>query len=724
MSAQRLYNRVKHSPSFEELAQRLSSGDQEVVMRGGSGSLTAFALAWIEETTPGPVVVVCADEDRAESVRDDLERIMNADQVGFFPSWDVAHFDGRSPHLDTVGLRIEAIDQLHRAHGGIVVVPIAALMGHTLTPELFELCLQTLRVGQAMAPRDLADHLSEIGYERVTTVEGAGQFSMRGGILDYCSFGNENPVRVEFWGDEVSSIRGFDLTTQRSIEQFEEARVLPCRESVLPLTMHEEYISNLGKAERDLGITLPTMRGMLEREGAFEGQEHYLGVLYGENTSLLDHLPKGCLVVLDDPDGISGAADDAWDACKRAEERKEHRRNDPEPLPTKAVLHEPELILEKLSSMRRVLNRALGGASEGAVELGGMEGRHYEGHLDVLREDLRKYWMMQYEVVVLCESQGQQARLEEILDSEKDVVSIYVGPLHGGFVSKPSKVFVVNDHEIFSRVSRRRRYRRFKDATPIQTIAALQRGDFVVHVDYGIGRFEGVERVEMGRFASDCLVMSYRDGDRVFVPVNQMDRVQKYSSQEGAAPVLTKLGTATWERLKEKTKKEIFKMASELVGLYAERKARPGIAFSQDTSDMKTLEASFPFQETRDQLKAIDDVKEDMERATAMDRLICGDVGYGKTEVALRGAFKAIMDGKQVAVLAPTTILAQQHYRTFSERFKEFGVQVSVLSRFRTRAEQLITIAGVKAGTVDLLVGTHRMLSKDVVQRPRFAGGR
>ena len=263
MSAQRLYNRVKHSPSFEELAQRLSSGDQEVVMRGGSGSLTAFALAWIEETTPGPVVVVCADEDRAESVRDDLERIMNADQVGFFPSWDVAHFDGRSPHLDTVGLRIEAIDQLHRAHGGIVVVPIAALMGHTLTPELFELCLQTLRVGQAMAPRDLADHLSEIGYERVTTVEGAGQFSMRGGILDYCSFGNENPVRVEFWGDEVSSVRGFDLTTQRSIEQFEEARVLPCRESVLPLTMHEEYISNLGKAERDLGITLPTMRGML-----------------------------------------------------------------------------------------------------------------------------------------------------------------------------------------------------------------------------------------------------------------------------------------------------------------------------------------------------------------------------------------------------------------------------------------------------------------------------
>lgn len=714
MSVQRLYDRMKHSPPFQELAQRIASGDQKVVMRGGAGSLTAFAMAWIEETTPGPVVVVCADEDRAEALRNDLDRLVGSDLVGYFPSWDVAHFDGRSPHLDTVGLRMEALDQLHKGQGGILVVPIAALMGHTLTPELFELCLQTVRVEQEISPRELADHLIEIGYERVTTVEGVGQFSMRGGILDYCSFGNENPVRIEFWGDEISSIRGFDLSTQRSVAQLEEARILPCRESVLPLTMHEEYMANLDHSEQRLDIELPNMRTLMEREGAFEGQEHYLGVLYGERTGLLDHIPKTCLVVLDDPDGVAGAAEEAWKECEKAGERKEHRRNEPEPLPTNGVLREPDAVLEQLETMRCVFNRALGGASENAIELGGMSGRHYEGHLDVLREDLRKYWMLNYEVVVLCESQGQQARLEEILEAESDVVSIYVGPLQSGFVCGPSKVFVVNDHEIFSRVNRRRRYRRFKDAAPIQAITALQRGDFVVHVDHGIGRFEGIERIEMGRFASDCLVLSYRGGDRVFVPVDQMDRVQKYSSQEGAAPVLTKLGTATWERLKEKTKKEIFKMASELVGLYAERKARPGIAFSPDTSDMKTLEASFPFQETRDQLKAIEEVKQDMEQATAMDRLICGDVGYGKTEVALRGAFKAVMDGKQVAILAPTTILAQQHYRTFAERFAEFPIEVSVLSRFRTRAEQLKTIAGVKEGTIDLVVGTHRMLSKDV----------
>ena len=365
MSVQRLYDRVKNSPPFEELAKRVASGDQPVVMRGGSGSLTAFALAWIEETTPGPLVVICPDEDRAEALRNDLERLLDADSVGYFPSWDVAHFDGRSPQLDTVGLRLEVLDQLHRAQGGIVVVPSAALMGHTLTPELFELCLLTLKVNQATSPRDLADHLVEIGYERVTTVEGVGQFSMRGGILDYCSFGSENPVRIEFWGDEISSIRSFDLSTQRSIEQLETTRILPCRESVLPLTMNEEYIANLEKAEKTLGIELPNMRSVLEREGVFEGQEHYLGVLYGERTGLLNHVPDGCLVVLDDPDGIAAEAESAWAACQKVEGRKEHRRNEPEPLPTQAVLHEPETVRRTLEGLRRVLNRALGGQSEG-----------------------------------------------------------------------------------------------------------------------------------------------------------------------------------------------------------------------------------------------------------------------------------------------------------------------------------------------------------------------
>ena len=712
MSVERLYNRMKNSPPFKDLARKLASGDQEVAMRGGAGSLSAFAIAGIEEAVPGPVVVVCADEERAEALRNDLERLV--EDVGYFPSWDVAHWDGRSPHLDGVGLRMEALDQLHRGAGGIVVAPIEALMGHTLSPDLFDLSVKTIRLDREISPLALADHLVEIGYERVTTVEGVGQFGMRGGILDFCSFGSAHPVRLEFWGDEVSAIRAFDLSTQRSVARLEETRILPCRESVLPLTMADIYLENLENAERDLGIALPTVREMLEREGVFEGQEHYLSVLYGARTGLLDYVPEGCWIVLDDPDGIAVAADDAWAACEQIAQRKKKRRGETEPLPTRCVLREPKDVLHRLEQMPRVLNRALGGVSEDAVDLGGQSGQHYEGHVPVLKEDVRKYWMDGYEVVILCESVGQQARLEEILEDSADVVSIYVGVLQSGFAYRPGKVFLVNDHEIYSRVRRRRRYRRFQDASPIKTVAALQRGDFVVHVDHGIGRFEGVERIEMGRLASDCLALGYRNGDRVFVPVDQMNRVQKYSGRDGVAPVLSKLGTVAWERLKERTRKAIFKMAAELVALYAERKARPGTAFSPDGAEMKAIEASFPFRETRDQQAAIEAVRQDMESRSAMDRLICGDVGYGKTEVAIRGAFKAILDGKQVAVLAPTTILAQQHFRTFSERFAEFPVHVAVMSRFRTRAEQQRTLERMENGSVDIVVGTHRLLSKDV----------
>ncbi len=712
MSVERLYNRMKNSPPFKDLARKLASGDQEVAMRGGAGSLSAFAIAGIEEAVPGPVVVVCADEERAEALRNDLERLV--EDVGYFPSWDVAHWDGRSPHLDGVGLRMEALDQLHRGAGGIVVAPIEALMGHTLSPDLFDLSVKTIRLDREISPLALADHLVEIGYERVTTVEGVGQFGMRGGILDFCSFGSAHPVRLEFWGDEVSAIRAFDLSTQRSVARLEETRILPCRESVLPLTMSDIYLENLENAERDLGIALPTVREMLEREGVFEGQEHYLSVLYGARTGLLDYVPEGCWIVLDDPDGIAAAADDAWAACEQIAQRKKKRRGETEPLPTRCVLREPKDVLHRLEQMPRVLNRALGGVSEDAVDLGGQSGQHYEGHVPVLKEDVRKYWMDGYEVVILCESVGQQARLEEILEDSADVVSIYVGVLQSGFAYRPGKVFLVNDHEIYSRVRRRRRYRRFQDASPIKTVAALQRGDFVVHVDHGIGRFEGVERIEMGRLASDCLALGYRNGDRVFVPVDQMNRVQKYSGRDGVAPVLSKLGTVAWERLKERTRKAIFKMAAELVALYAERKARPGTAFSPDGAEMKAIEASFPFRETRDQQAAIEAVRQDMESRSAMDRLICGDVGYGKTEVAIRGAFKAILDGKQVAVLAPTTILAQQHFRTFSERFAEFPVHVAVMSRFRTRAEQQRTLERMENGSVDIVVGTHRLLSKDV----------
>ncbi len=714
MSIQRIYRRMVNTEPFQALGRRLEAGEGEISVRGAPGALTGFVLAYIEEVVAGPVVVVCGTEERAEAVRDDLERVLGVEGVGIFPTWGGSPYDGRSPHLDVMGLRVEALDQVAQASGGVVVAPVGALMEHTLSPDLFALSVQEVRVGQEVAPRGLADHLVEVGYERVTLVEGMGQFSVRGGILDVCSFGNAHPVRLEFFGDEITSIRAFDAGTQRSVEELESVRVLPCREAVLAGTMAGVYDENLERAEEELGMDLTVLRETLEGQGLFDGLEHYLGVLYRDRTCFLDHVPEGCVVVVDDPAGMEEAAEEVWEKVVQTAGRQKARRGEPEPLPAGGALRSAEAVLERMGGMRRVLNWTLGGTREAGVDFKGTGGRRYEGHLEVLQEEIKGFWQEEFEVVLLCESRGQQARFEELLGDVAGLVSIYVGTLQSGFQYGPGRVVVINDHEIYSRYQRKRRYRRFKEGTPIRAVSALHRGDFVVHVDHGIGQYEGIEHLRVDGVSRDLLSLSYRAGDRVLVPVDQMDRVQKYASQEGVAPVLSKLGTATWERVKEKTRKEIFKMAAELVSLYAERKARPGTAFSEDTSLHRALEASFPYQETMDQLRTIEEVRQDMEQASPMDRLVCGDVGYGKTEVAIRAAFKAVADGKQVAVLAPTTILAQQHYRTFRERMDGLPVTVEVLSRFRTAKEQQQVVEGLQAGRVDIAVGTHRLLSKDV----------
>lgn len=715
MSIRQIYDRMVKSRPFEELARLVAAGTPEIPVRGLPGSLAAFGIACIGEATTGPVLVVCASEDRAEEVRDDLERVLGSALVGMFPAWGGSPYDHRSPHLDVMGLRLEALDQLQGAGEGVVVAPVEALMSHTLPPDLFDLAVQEIKVGEEVAPDGLAEHLVDIGYERVTLVGGVGQFSVRGGILDVCSFGSTHPVRIEFFGDEVESIRAFDLGTQRSVAERESVRVLPCREAVLVETLSDVFATHLVEAERQLGMGLEGLRELMESQGAFDGLEHYLGVLYRDNTCLLDHVQEG-YVVVDDPAAVETAAADAWARVEAAARRQKKRRGEPEPLPACSVARHPDATLKRLSAMSRVLNWPLGGPSEDGVHFSGIGGRRYEGHLESLKEDLRRHWQADHEVVLLCESQGQKARFEELLEEEEHLITIHVGTLHSGFTytSTTARVAVLNDHEIYTLTRRRRRYRRFKDATPIRSISSLRAGDFVVHVDHGIGRYGGIEHLTVDGVRQDCLTMYYRGGDRVFVPVDQMDRVQKYAGQDGIVPALSKLGTAAWERIKEKTKKEVFKMAGELLSLYAERKATPGIEFSNDTALQKALEASFPFQETRDQLQTIREVKEDMEQSAPMDRLVCGDVGYGKTEVAVRAAFKAVADGKQVAVLAPTTILAQQHYRTFSERLDGLPVTVDVLSRFRTPRELRTAMDGLAAGRVDVAVGTHRMLSQDV----------
>lgn len=716
MSVRKVFRRMVKSEPFQNLARELKVGNPHIQIRRATGSLTSFVLAWIEEVVSEVVIVICPTEDRAEALRNDLELVMNPKLIGLFPALDVSRIQGKVTNLDLIGLRVEALEQLRQASKGIVVVPFGALMGHTIPPDLFSLSVQEVQVGQEIVPDTIAHHLVEIGYVRVNSVDGVGQFSIRGGIFDVCSFGNELAIRMEFWGDEIISIRTFNLDTQRSVVKVPKAILLPVREVILTKTMEEEYDRRLEEAEKTFDIDFTNERDRLSTEGLFDSLELYLGLLYGEETCLLDHIPQGCLVMLDSPEGFEKIGQEVWDKGVRIAARQLEKTglNDSKGLFVKEVLHTPQLVLNRLSGLRKVINCSFGGNLKETIDFEGGQGPYYDGHLRYFKEEILRYSQKDYENVLLCESSGQRARIEELLEETSNLLSIYVGTLHAGFTYGPSRIFLANDHEIYSRHRRKHRYRRFQEGSPIKALSTLKRGDFVVHVDHGIGRYQGLERITVDRISRDCLVLCYQSGDRVFVPVEKMGLVKKYSSEDGLVPVLSKLGTVAWERLKERTRKEIFKIAAELVSLYAERKTRSGFRFLPDTVEQQALEASFPYQETLDQIKAIQEVKTDMEAPSPMDRLICGDVGYGKTEVAIRAAFKAVANSKQVAILAPTTILAQQHFRTFQERMVGLPVRVEVLSRFRTRAEQNLVLEKLKSGFVDILIGTHRILSKDI----------
>ena len=708
----RIYSKLVHSAPFQVLKGELRRGPEELALHGLNGSIAAAAFGWVREVHDGPILLVAGEEERAELLRDDIETFVGSEVVAYFPAWDAPLHEERSPHYDVTGLRIEALDDLASDRPIVVITTIKALMGHTMPPEVFALCRRSLRVGDEVDLETLSEHLVEIGFERVVTVEGVGQFSVRGGILDICSFGNERPVRIEFFDEKVESIRTFDFSTQRSIDRLKEVHILPCREAVFLNLMEDVYVQNLEKASEGRGDSLSDIMDVVSRRGSFDGIERYLSLMYGQRTSLLDHLKAGTILILDDPEDVCAAGNSVEEEVRGAFDRPQ--RDVVASLSISDVLHPSQEVQKRLQGFRRVVHTPLK-VTEKVIEFGGKGGRLYEGSIGSLKEDVLAYAALDYDLNILCENDKQVDRLEDLLDDTAGAVTLSAGTLHEGFVYEPARLFVVNDHEVYRRFRRRSRYRRFKGGTPLTDYAALSRRDFVVHIDHGIGCYQGVERITVDGAERDCLILIYRNKDKLFVPVDQLDRVQKYSTEEGAQPVLSKLGGMAWEKIKERTKKDIMEMAQELLMLYAERKTKTGFAYSPDGALHQALEMSFPFQETPDQLKAVEDVTRDLEENSSMDRLVCGDVGYGKTEVAIRAAFKVVADGKQAAILVPTTILAQQHYRTFRERMRDLPVRVEMMSRFRTPGELKIVMKALKAGVVDIVIGTHRILSKDVV---------
>jgi len=703
--------KTAQSPPFKQVLERLAAADRDILVHGLPTTLGAFLLTAVQRQLGPQIVVVAADENQAESWRDDLVAIAGNEIVHYFPSWDIDLYDGRSPDPDVSGLRIEAVARLAASEPVIVVAPAAALLTPVIPAAALERATLQLQVNEEHPPGRLISHLADSGYERVPIVDGVGQFSSRGGILDIFSVGLQNPVRLEFFGDEIESIRSFDVTSQRSISSLKEAVLLPAREVILHAPFYEEYVPNLERAEKESGVQMTQFRDQLELgTTTLDGIETVMSILYGLDDGLFSYLRQDALLYSEELQDLDSNLAKAFGPSRKDWERHAERGTH---IPLTRLIRDADWLHERLASHVRVRPAPLG-EMDAAIRFGASEPRVAPGELAVLKQEISRLDEESYELHILCETKGQSSRLQEIFSEWSDGIAFGLRALSGGFVFPAAKVAILNDHEIFSRQKSRYRYRRFKSAKPISSFDAMQRGDFVVHVDHGIGRYTGLKRLTFSNRDHDCLEITYHGMDKLFIPVEQLDLLRRYSSNEGDVPLLSKLGSNTWEKLKERTKEEIFKMAGELIQLYAERKSLPGIQFSADTAMLRELEAAFPFQETDDQLRTVEEVKQDMESPHPMDRLVCGDVGYGKTEVAVRAAFKAVCDHKQVAVLVPTTILAQQHYQTFSERMAPFPVRVEVMSRFRSAKELKAVAQDVTAGKVDVLIGTHRILSQDV----------
>ena len=669
-------------PQFTALAGSLPRAGEAAIIEGLHGSSSALLVASLHRALPQRVwVVVAPSPEAAEHAAADLEALLGEGAVSLYPQRESLPYEVTEPHVEIGGLRVEALEALIAGRASILVTTTRALQ--ELSPAITSLdALQLeLSVGAEIRPGEVASRLEQMGFDRVGTVEEVGQFALRGGILDIFGFGSPEPARIEFWGDEIESIRHFDVLTQLSVGSAEVVRILPVDVRFAPAAA-----SSGGSVER---------------------------------RALLHYLPPESVLVRSDSAKAEEEWHRTWAEVERLHESEAQAGTLPE-APERLFLP-PDVVAEMARGFPGLYLGSIG-APGGfpRIELDVLPPEPIDRDLPRLGALLRGAAAAGEETLILCDNEGQLERLQELLGEHGagKGVTLAIGSMTGGFFLPDAAppLRVLTDHEIFRRTRRLRRRRQFRGGVAIESIAALKPGDYVVHMDHGVGRFRGLEQVRVGEQVIETLVIEYAGGELLRVPVHRIDLIERWVSEvdEAAPPRVHRIGGKDWSRTKRKAQQAIEEMTAELLELYAAREAAGGHSFSADTRWQREMESSFLFDDTPDQRQATEDVKRDMESPRPMDRLVCGDVGYGKTEIAIRAAFKAVQEGKQVAVLVPTTILAEQHLRSFSERLASFPVRIESLSRFRTLKEQAAVLEKLKAGEVDVLIGTHRLLSPDV----------
>ncbi len=739
-----------------------NGGPHEVSISGLTRPAKGIVAALLAHQLARPVIMLTADNESAERLAKTASTAMAwlkpraGNAATSLAEFDCSPYEARSPHPDILQRRAVTLWQVSSGQVQVLCVPVpAALMRYRPAPFYRSLALE-LKSGDELAPEDLAEHLLKVGYERAEPVSAVGQISVRGGILDVFPPETAWPVRVEFFGDSIESLREFDPGTQRSRQSISSTSLLPLSEAAAPLNFFDRLTGVLA-SRKPAGKKDRLSMGWEDLySGPFPGWEFYVPLVEAHPHSMFSLLERPVLV-WDEPDDrqaqvhkfiqhLYAGFDTVRDMSPQPPQPDELFLTEEEfqkSVEMLSAISLNELVIEGDSDTERFL--AGSAKSDHRFFVPSQPVPKYQGSLKVMAEHLRAQIEIGVRAVLVVPTDAKADRLRQIFSDyalpfenitsfETDLkaahphpsqvqhgmpvnaLMIARGDIEAGVVFPDLHILLLSERDVLGDFAWAAAPRRDGNASSfLSDLSDLEVGDFIVHVDHGIGIYQGLKQLEVGGSTRDFMLLTYQDDARLYVPLERLDLVEKYrSSGQGVKPTLNRLGGTSWQRTKKRVQRALRDMAEELLRLYAERKMRGGTAFPPDNNWQKEFEDSFPFEETPDQLTAIDDIKRDLESSEPMDRLLCGDVGYGKTELAMRAAFKVVQESRQVAVLAPTTVLAFQHYTTFRQRMAHFPVRVEMLSRFRSPGEIKKTLADAEAGKVDVVIGTHRLLSKDV----------
>ncbi len=741
---------VVKDPEIQKILQIVQNKREASVYGLYEGQRMLVTASLATQHKQSNLLVICDTEKRAKELWEDFAQLLTGYEVLYFPALEMIPYEVIAQSGELEQKRLEGLSRLilEKENRFVVITTMEGLSKKLLSVGDFMQGLLQLHVGMVLDQNDLKAHLVSYGYEYAEQVDHPGQFSARGGIVDIYVPYYKNPLRLEFFDDEIDSIRFFETASQCSVEKIQSAWIVPGSEFFLMQSVKETgiikireqfsaQIEQLSKRKNReplerLQSKIGELMERLQQNTSFTGLEQYQTFFYPDAASILDYMGHNVFLVLDEANRIQEAQEYL---------EKERRQSFGELLIKGSVLPgqaEYFWTLQEMTSMIQhtehlcfslLPKQSIFQQDAERISIDCQTIASFFGNPQMMVEELQNWQNQNYSILILLTSASKALRLQQML-SDNDILCSWIadryqadpgkiylayGNISHGARFPQSRLAILSETEVFQQQKKRVNKKFFQeDGQKITHLDDLKIGDYVVHLNHGIGRYMGVERLKVQDVERDYLIIKYADDGKLYIPVEQFDLLQKYTVEEGAAPKVNKLGGSEWQRTKNKVKASVEQLAEGLLEIYAKRKSQEGYAFYPDDQWQKEFEDAFPYVETEDQLRAIEDVKRDMMSSTVMDRLICGDVGYGKTEVAIRAAFKAVNDGKQVAILVPTTVLAQQHYNTFLERFSPYGVRVEMLSRFATAKQQKETKDGLKTGSVDIVIGTHKLLSKTI----------